>query len=284
MEGGGGRQLRKQSARKSMRVSDRLHEIQGGKLPPHTLLICEEYGLTMEGGGRRASSHHANAAQPFTVKVHPDVPFLCDLHAHLADSEIIGFLAGRFEREERCLYVQAPFPCRATARNDDGSTDVEMDPGSEIEIREVIDRHRMSVMGWYHSHPTFQPEPSLIDIENQQNYQVLLREEETGVEPFVGLIVGTYDEASRDPISLFRYFHVRRIKMGCGAHDGVNFPMALEVMHARKPDTAAGIVLPPPPSLPSSDMKLNGNGGGGGGGGDGRCRCWCCWSVCGVWH
>lgn len=27
-------------------------------------------------------------------------------------------------------------------------------------------------MGWYHSHPTFQPEPSLIDIENQYNYQV----------------------------------------------------------------------------------------------------------------
>lgn len=44
--------------------------------------------------------------QPFTVKVHPDVPFLCDLHAHLADSEIIGFLAGRFDREAKCLYIQ----------------------------------------------------------------------------------------------------------------------------------------------------------------------------------
>lgn len=49
---------------------------------------------------------HATAVQPFTVKVHPDVPFLCDLHAHLADSEIIGFLAGRFDREQQCLYIQ----------------------------------------------------------------------------------------------------------------------------------------------------------------------------------
>lgn len=59
------------------------------------------YGVS---GGSSAS--HATAVQPFTVKVHPDVPFLCDLHAHLADSEIIGFLAGRFDREAKCLYIQ----------------------------------------------------------------------------------------------------------------------------------------------------------------------------------
>jgi proteasome lid subunit RPN8/RPN11 len=47
-----------------------------------------------------------------------------------------------------------------------------MDPGSEIEIREVITKNNMQISGWYHSHPTFQPEPSLIDIENQYNYQV----------------------------------------------------------------------------------------------------------------
>lgn len=31
------------------------------------------------------------------------------------------------------------------------------------------------ITGWYHSHPTFQPEPSLIDIENQHNYQARCR-------------------------------------------------------------------------------------------------------------
>lgn len=72
----------------------------------------------------------------------------------------------------RCLYIQSPFPCRATTRKDDGATDVEMDPGSEIEIREVIAKNNMQVVGWYHSHPTFHPDPSLIDIENQYNYQV----------------------------------------------------------------------------------------------------------------
>ena len=125
-----------------MRVGDRLAEIQSRTLSPHTLLICEKYG---QAGG--TSHRHAGASQPFTIKVHPDVPFLCDLHAHLADSEIIGFLAGRFDRTSRTLFIQAPFPCRATARTDDGSTDVEMDPGSEIEIRDVIDRNKMKVRG-----------------------------------------------------------------------------------------------------------------------------------------
>ena len=29
------------------------------------------------------------APQPFTLRVHPDAAFLCDLHAHLCDAEII---------------------------------------------------------------------------------------------------------------------------------------------------------------------------------------------------
>jgi hypothetical protein len=84
-----------------MRVADRMHEIMTGNLPPHTLLICERYG-----SGNASSSRHINAVQPYTIKIHPDVPFLCDLHAHLADSEIIGFLAGKFDRETNCLYIQ----------------------------------------------------------------------------------------------------------------------------------------------------------------------------------
>lgn len=123
-----------------MRVSDRLPELLAQQLDPHTLLICEPYGV--KGG---SSSRHYNVEQPFSVKIHPDVALVCDLHAHLADSEIIGFLAGRFDRAENCVYVQAPFPCRATPRADEGATDVEMDPASEIEIRGVIDKLNMEV-------------------------------------------------------------------------------------------------------------------------------------------
>jgi len=66
------------------------------------------------------------AVQPFRVAVHPEAALICDFHAHLADSEIIGLLGGYWDRDNRVIYVQAPFPCRSTDRDDDGATDVEV--------------------------------------------------------------------------------------------------------------------------------------------------------------
>lgn len=45
----------------------------------------------------------------------------------------------------------------------------------------------------YHSHPIFAPRPSQKDAENQRNYQALFRCPATGLEPFLGAIVGPYD-------------------------------------------------------------------------------------------
>lgn len=86
------------------------------------------------------------------------------------------------------MIVQAAYPCRSlnTGQND---VNVEMDPTSAIEVRQEIEEHDMQVVGWYHSHPTFVPDPSLMDIENQKSYQTQWRDEYT-LEPFVGAIVG----------------------------------------------------------------------------------------------
>jgi proteasome lid subunit RPN8/RPN11 len=46
-----------------------------------------------------------------------------------------------------------------------------MDPESEILARQEFSERGFSVVGWYHSHPTFEPTPSIRDIENQVNYQ-----------------------------------------------------------------------------------------------------------------
>ena len=37
-------------------------------------------------------------------------------------------------------------------------------------------------VGWYHSHPEFPPDPSVTDIQNQHNYQVLFKDETSQVE------------------------------------------------------------------------------------------------------
>lgn len=173
--------------------------------------------------------------QPYTLKVHPEVAFVCDLHAHLAECEIIGFLAGTWDPVNRVVHIQAAYPCRSVDSDlHDGSMDVEMDPGSEIELREIIARQNLQVIGWYHSHPQFQPDPSVRDIENQMNYQLLFKDTIHDIEPFVGLIVGTYDIKNTTPQSVFRYFHVTGQDEKCA---NKSYPMELKALTRKYRET-----------------------------------------------
>ncbi|KAJ3052869.1 hypothetical protein HK102_011816, partial [Quaeritorhiza haematococci] len=53
-----------------------------------------------------------NPSQPFAIEVSPSVMAFMDLHAHLMQTEVIGFLAGEWDREEKKLRVVSAFPCR----------------------------------------------------------------------------------------------------------------------------------------------------------------------------
>lgn len=116
------------------------------------------------------------------------------------------------------MSILEAFPCRSieTGQND---VNVEMDPNSAIEVRHLIEERNLKVVGWYHSHPTFVPDPSLVDIENQRNYQTLCRDDHehngpvpsSTVEPFVGAIVGPYDPALPGSSSVINWFHVSNI-------------------------------------------------------------------------
>jgi hypothetical protein len=50
---------------------------------------------------------------------------------------------------------------------------VELDPVSQIEKSEAIAALSQQTVGWYHSHPIFRNDPSVIDVQNQMNYQSL---------------------------------------------------------------------------------------------------------------
>jgi hypothetical protein len=105
-----------------------------------------------------------------------------------------------------------------------------LDPASQTDVKEAIHTFGMSVVGWYHSHPTFQPDPSQTDIENQATtvscsmncisptrgvshdpFTVSTDQRHCAESyPFVGLIVGTYyDRQNPTSSSLMRWFHVR---------------------------------------------------------------------------
>lgn len=225
---------------RSVQQSHIRQNLMTGNLDPHTMVQCESYRSKDDSENLNSRSRgNSSLEPPFQIQVHPDAVFVCDLHAHLATCEIIGFLGGRWDEATKTLYIQAAFPCRSLMIDgDDGSTDVEMDPGSEIELREIIQNAQLEVVGWYHSHPAFAPDPSIRDIENQTSYQQLFQrrverkiEGEKAVveisEPFVGLIVGTYDTKRDTPVSLFRYFHTRGEKVSGGARREIHMPYEL---------------------------------------------------------
>ncbi|KAJ3159779.1 Myb-like, SWIRM and MPN domains 1 [Geranomyces michiganensis] len=135
-----------------------------------------------------ARTYDAAVPAPFRVFASSNTLIVMDVHAHLAHTEIIGLLGGTYDASAATLHVTDVFPCRSQSTG----VQCEMDPASEMRARDVFAAKGLSVVGWYHSHPTFDPTPSVRDIENQTAYQTLFARAD-GVEPFVGAIVTPYD-------------------------------------------------------------------------------------------
>eukprot|EP00842_Homolaphlyctis_polyrhiza_P003889 jgi/Hompol1/4500/HPOL_001788-RA len=135
----------------------------------------------------------------FHVKVHSNALVIMDFHSHLAHTEIIGLLGGKFDPVAMELSISHVFPCNSLSTG----VQCEMDPVSEMEAREWFRNQDLDVVGWYHSHPTFEPNPSIRDIENQ----TLFRRAD-GTEPFVGVIVSPFDRRTPVLISRFQFITV----------------------------------------------------------------------------
>ncbi len=86
----------------------------------------------------------------------------------MAHTEIIGLVGGLYDDVSQVLSIMDVFPCNSISTG----VQCEMDPVSELQAREHFVSRGLGVVGWYHSHPTFEPNPSIRDIENQANYQV----------------------------------------------------------------------------------------------------------------
>ena len=83
------------------------------------------------------------------------------------------------------LHLCEAFPCRSLNANT-GAMHVELDPLAEVQVRQAIEDKQMRVVGWYHSHPIFAPQPSLRDVQNQTNYQYLFHDPLLNMMPFIG--------------------------------------------------------------------------------------------------
>lgn len=69
-----------------------------------------------------------------------------------------------------CVSVQiyAAEPCNSVSTG----LQCEMDPVSQTQACDVLSSLGFSVVGWYHSHPSFHPNPSVRDINTQDQFQV----------------------------------------------------------------------------------------------------------------
>ncbi|KAF9357800.1 hypothetical protein BGX26_003061 [Mortierella sp. AD094] len=150
------------------------------------------------------SKFNSQNPAPFRVKVSSDAMLIMDFHSHMAETEVIGLLGGLYDEDERILFILGVFPCRSISTG----LQCEMDPESDVEARYFFSSKGFVVVGWYHSHPTFEPNPSIRDIENQCEHQNMFRRHGTGVEPFVGVIVSPFDPRNLSFLSKFQFLAV----------------------------------------------------------------------------
>ena len=109
----------------------------------------------------------ASSSMPI-VTISSAAMFTMTMHSHLCTDEIIGWMAGKVS--EDLIEIKEAFPVRAIL-HENGRINVEMDAEDAVHVRTLIEEKGMSILGWYHSHPTFEVNPSLVDIDNQLNYQ-----------------------------------------------------------------------------------------------------------------
>uniref|UniRef100_A0A9J8B019 Myb-like, SWIRM and MPN domain-containing protein 1 n=3 Tax=Cyprinus carpio TaxID=7962 RepID=A0A9J8B019_CYPCA len=153
---------------------------QRGSFDPFQLIPCKAFGEETE--------------EPFRVIVCAEALIVMDIHAHVSMGEVIGLLGGTYEEEEKVLKICAAEPCNSLSTG----LQCEMDPVSQTQASELLGAKGHSVVGWYHSHPAFDPNPSLRDIDTQAKYQSYFSR---GGAPFIGMIVSPYNSNNPSPLS-----------------------------------------------------------------------------------
>uniref|UniRef100_A0A8D0HDJ9 Myb-like, SWIRM and MPN domain-containing protein 1 n=1 Tax=Sphenodon punctatus TaxID=8508 RepID=A0A8D0HDJ9_SPHPU len=132
--------------------------------------------------------------EPFQVKIAPEALLIMDLHAHVSMAEVIGLLGGRYSEADRMVEVYAAEPCNSLSTG----LQCEMDPVSQTQGSEALAVRGYSVIGWYHSHPAFDPNPSIRDIDTQAKYQSYFSR---GGAKFIGMIINPYNRNNPLPYS-----------------------------------------------------------------------------------
>ncbi|KAF7279188.1 histone H2A deubiquitinase MYSM1-like [Rhynchophorus ferrugineus] len=141
------------------------------KKPPIQLIYCRPFT--------------PDNPQKYTVKLNLATLLLMDLHAHAYLTEIMGLVGGSWDAQRRILNISIYEPCKNMASS---STHCDMCPISQAKAAERIHNAHLDILGWFHSHPTFAPEPSQQDLDTQQMVQQWIGHNK----PCVGVILSPF--------------------------------------------------------------------------------------------
>uniref|UniRef100_A0A8C1Y3X7 Myb-like, SWIRM and MPN domain-containing protein 1 n=1 Tax=Cyprinus carpio TaxID=7962 RepID=A0A8C1Y3X7_CYPCA len=172
--------IRREEMKKKGPKPSKLPKQRGSLIDPFQLIPCKAFGEETE--------------EPYKVIVCAEALVVMDIHAHVSMGEVIGLLGGAYEEEEKVLKICAAEPCNSLSTG----LQCEMDPVSQTQASELLGVKGHSVVGWYHSHPAFDPNPSLRDIDTQAKYQSYFSR---GGAPFIGMIVSPYNSSNPSPLS-----------------------------------------------------------------------------------
>ncbi|KAM3964832.1 uncharacterized protein ACR2FA_001228 [Aphomia sociella] len=141
--------------------------------------------------------------QPFIVSVSSNACLVLDIHCHLKKEEVYGYLAGTWDLNSHNLIITHTFPC-LVSKNDNRPRVM-----IELEIQMEIEKLGLTLLGWYHSHPTNPAMPSLRDCDNQLEYQIKMRgPSEISYIPCIGVICSPYNPESPVLESSLTFFWV----------------------------------------------------------------------------
>ncbi|KAL4634948.1 histone H2A deubiquitinase MYSM1 isoform X2 [Arapaima gigas] len=170
---------------------------QRGSFDPFQLIPCQSFGEEKQ--------------EPFQVLVCAEALVVMDMHAHVSMSEVIGLLGGHYAEGKKVLMICAAEPCNSLSTG----MQCEMDPVSQTQASELLAGRGYSVVGWYHSHPAFDPNPSVRDIDTQAKYQSYFSR---GGAPFIGMIISPYNPNNPSPHSQTTCLVVSEEKGPSGSH------------------------------------------------------------------
>ncbi|XP_059612567.1 histone H2A deubiquitinase MYSM1-like [Phlebotomus argentipes] len=119
---------------------------------------------------------------PFSVTVSLSTLLCLQLHSLTSHHEVMGFLGGHWHGDS--IFLERYKPCRTSKQS---GTMCEMCPVSQVEQSDCLFMEGFQLLGWFHSHPLFPPNPSRMDIETQAEMQRHFSADDA---PFVGFILG----------------------------------------------------------------------------------------------